>query len=173
MDHNPLVSNSIHTVSHYSFFPGKPRWPASKTRLTYAFEANTPAAAINPVVRAFNTWASATHFTFSRVQNIAAADLVIGFHRRNHGDGLPFDGPGGVLVHAFAPTNGRFHYDADDRFSVGAAAGASDLETVALHEIGHLLGLATAQFTHQFATMVVWWHKNHGNDDGRGVQLQQ
>ncbi|CAI9782612.1 unnamed protein product [Fraxinus pennsylvanica] len=98
MDHNPHVSNSIHTVSHYSFFSGNPRWPASKTLLTYAFEANTPAAAIKPVVRAFNIWDSATHFAFSRVQNIAAADLVIGFHRRNHGDGLPFDGPGGVLA---------------------------------------------------------------------------
>ncbi|KAH0984774.1 hypothetical protein GBA52_011951 [Prunus armeniaca] len=41
----------------------------------------------------------------------------------------------------FAPTNGRFHYDADERFSVGAVSGAYDLETVALHEIGHLLGL--------------------------------
>ncbi|CAI9782609.1 unnamed protein product [Fraxinus pennsylvanica] len=96
-------SSSIHEVSHFRFFPGNPRWPASKTRLTYAFQANTPAAAIKPVVRAFNQWASATHFTFSRVHNTVGADLVIGFHRGDHGDGFPFDGPGGILAHAFRP----------------------------------------------------------------------
>ncbi|KAH0984772.1 hypothetical protein GBA52_011949 [Prunus armeniaca] len=27
----------------------------------------------------------------------------------------PFDGPQGTAAHAFAPTDGRFHYDADER----------------------------------------------------------
>ncbi|KAK1563453.1 hypothetical protein Q3G72_027777 [Acer saccharum] len=63
--------------------------------------------------------------------------------RRDHGDGFPFDGPGRVLAHAFAPTDGRLHYDADEQWAAGAAPGSNsfDLETVALHEIGHLLGL--------------------------------
>ncbi|CAN6574892.1 unnamed protein product [Malus baccata var. baccata] len=56
----------------------------------------------------------------------------------DHGDGNPFDGQGGILAHAFPPTNGRFHYDADEAWAVGAVADAYDLETVALHEIGHL-----------------------------------
>ncbi|KAK1549251.1 hypothetical protein Q3G72_008846 [Acer saccharum] len=62
---------------------------------------------------------------------------------RDHGDGIPFDGPGRVLAHAFAPTDGRLHYDADEQWAAGAAPGSNsfDLETVALHEIGHLLGL--------------------------------
>ncbi|XP_012840653.1 PREDICTED: metalloendoproteinase 1-like isoform X2 [Erythranthe guttata] len=130
-------SKHIHTVSHYSFFRGNPRWPPSKTHLTYRFLPNTPAAAVGPVSRAFQKWASSTHFTFSLAQN--SADLVIGFHRGDHGDGFPFDG--GTLAHAFAPTNGRFHYDADELWSVGPVQDAFDLETVALHEIGHLLGL--------------------------------
>ncbi|KAL0461664.1 UNVERIFIED_CONTAM: Metalloendoproteinase 1 [Sesamum latifolium] len=132
---------SIHTVSHYTFFPGNPRWRPQKTHLTYGFEPNTPTAAIDPVVRAFTKWDSATHFTFSPAQNNQKPDLVIGFHRRNHGDRYPFDGPGGTIAHAFAPEDGRFHYDSDETFSVAPMRNAFHLETVALHEIGHLLGL--------------------------------
>ncbi|CAL9014532.1 unnamed protein product, partial [Prunus brigantina] len=128
-----------HTVAHYTFFRGNPKWPASKYHLTYAFLQGTPAEATGPVARAFQTWAASTHFTFS--QSNQNPDLTVSFHRGNHGDGAPFDGRGGTIAHAFAPTNGRFHYDADERYSVGAVSGAYDLETVALHEIGHLLGL--------------------------------
>ncbi|KAJ0100152.1 hypothetical protein Patl1_21992 [Pistacia atlantica] len=67
--------------------------------------------------------------------------LTIGFHHGYYGDGSPFDGHGGVLAHAFAPNDWRFHYDTDDTWSVGAVEGAIDLKSVALHEIGHLFGL--------------------------------
>ncbi|XP_057486754.1 metalloendoproteinase 2-MMP-like [Actinidia eriantha] len=133
--------NTLHTVSHFSFFPGSPRWPASQTHLTYSFRPGTNANAISAVVRAFNQWAGATHFSFSQTQDFRGANLKIGFHRLDHGDGFPFDGPSGTLAHAFAPTNGRFHFDADESWVVGAVPGSFDMETVALHEIGHLLGL--------------------------------
>ncbi|KAF5442096.1 hypothetical protein F2P56_027633 [Juglans regia] len=133
---------SFHTVSHYSFMsPSAPKWPSSKYHLTYGFLPGTPTEAMSPVAQAFRTWAGNTHFTFSQAQALSNADITIGFGRRDHGDRFPFDGTGGTLAHAFAPTNGRFHYDADEPWSVGATPGAYDLETVALHEIGHLLGL--------------------------------
>ncbi|KAK4488477.1 hypothetical protein RD792_004241 [Penstemon davidsonii] len=163
-------SNTIHTVAHFSFFPGNLRWPASQTHLTYAFSSNTPSGAMGPVASAFQKWASATHFAFSQVQQ--NADLVIGFHRGNHGDGAPFDGPGGTLAHAFAPTDGRFHYDGDETWSVGPVSNAFDLETIAIHEIGHLLGLGHSSVPEaiMFPSIPSGATKNLHADDIQGIR---
>ncbi|KAA8548046.1 hypothetical protein F0562_004693 [Nyssa sinensis] len=136
---HPVGHNTIHTIAHYSFFDGNPKW--SKTHLTYGFPSGTQSNIISAVARAFDKWASVSHFTFSQIQDYTNADLKVSFHRRDHGDGLPFDGPGGTLAHAWSPSDGRFHYDADEQWSIGPVPNAFDLETVALHEIGHLLGL--------------------------------
>ncbi|XP_051117809.1 metalloendoproteinase 3-MMP-like [Andrographis paniculata] len=144
-NHHRRPAKSIHTVANYAFFPNNPRWSASKTHLTYRFIPNTRTDAIEPVNSAFRKWASATHFTFSRVGNNEQSDLVVGFFSGNHGDGAPFDGRGRTIAHAFAPSDGRFHYDADEYWVNGAVQNAFDLETTALHEIGHLLGLEHSQ----------------------------
>ncbi|GKU85958.1 hypothetical protein SLEP1_g553 [Rubroshorea leprosula] len=165
-------SGSLHTVSHFSFFPGNPRWPASKSHLTYAFGRRTRADAITPVERAFRTWAANTHFTFSRTQDYRNADIKVSFHRGDHGDGNPFDGPGGTLAHAFAPTDGRFHYDADEPWSVGVVQGAYHLETLALHEIGHLLGLdhSSVEGAIMFPTFAPGEAKGLHGDDIQGIR---
>uniref|UniRef100_A0ACD6ANS8 Uncharacterized protein n=1 Tax=Avena sativa TaxID=4498 RepID=A0ACD6ANS8_AVESA len=136
----------------YSYFPGQPSWPRSKKSLKYAITATSQTtidgATLSAVfARAFARWAEATTLNFTETAREADADITIGFYGGDHGDGEGFDGPLGTLAHAFSPTDGRFHLDAAETWvaggdvSVASSEAAVDLESVAVHEIGHLLGL--------------------------------
>ncbi|KAA8533084.1 hypothetical protein F0562_033383 [Nyssa sinensis] len=155
-------SGSLHTVAHYSFFAGTPRWPASKTHLTYSFLSDADVLG-PPCARAFQKWASVSHFTFEETPNYNTADIKISFQIGNHGDSSPFDGPGGVLAHAFAPTDGRLHFDGQEPWATSPTAGKFDLETVALHDIGHILGLG-------HSSVASGMSKNLHGDDIQGIR---
>ncbi|KAK8996048.1 hypothetical protein V6N11_076298 [Hibiscus sabdariffa] len=126
--------------------------------------------AINPVSRAFQTWAENTHFSFSRTEDYVNADIRVSFESGEHGDGSSFDGPGGTLAHAFAPINGTFHYDSEEPWSVMPDPGAYHLETLALHEIGHLLGLGHSfQGAIMYPTFSLGESKGLHGDDIQGI----
>ncbi|KAF8370066.1 hypothetical protein HHK36_031897 [Tetracentron sinense] len=143
------TNGHFHTVSHYSFFPHRPTWPSSNFNLTYAFlPENQLTDSVKAIFsRAFNRWSAVTPLTFTETEFFYSADMKIGFFSGDHGDGEPFDGVLGTLAHAFSPPNGRFHLDeaenwlTDEDVGTSAVKLAVDLESVAVHEIGHLLGL--------------------------------
>ncbi|CAK9146269.1 unnamed protein product, partial [Ilex paraguariensis] len=173
----------LSTVSHYTFFPGTPRWPASRTELSYGF---SPDNQISDTVKnvfsgAFERWSEVTPLTFTETTSFYTADIKIGFFAGDHGDGEPFDGVLGTLAHAFSPPSGRLHLDDDENWVVDgnfidAPSGTSavDLESVAVHEIGHLLGLghSSVEEAIMYPTISSGSRKTElANDDIEGIQV--
>ncbi|XP_053326742.1 stromelysin-3 [Spea bombifrons] len=94
------------------------------------------------LAEALKVWSDVTPLNFTEVFE-GRADIIIDFTRYWHGDNLPFDGPGGILAHAFFPKThreGDVHFDYDEAWTIGSNLG-TDLLQVAAHEFGHVLGL--------------------------------
>jgi len=116
-----------------------------KKTITYRIYTYTPdmprSQVDSEIQRAFKVWSDVTPLIFRQIQS-GTPDISITFATGSHGDGNPFDGPGGTLAHAFFPRfGGDCHFDDAELFSAYSRRGIN-LFQVAAHEFGHSLGLS-------------------------------
>jgi len=139
---NPTLGTGA-TIS-YSFMPSGPICDGGQ--ICSSLDSFMPTGFVSEIERAFDAWSSVANLTFFNVADDGAnlgwpttsGDIRFGGHA--------FDGSGGVLAHGFFPPNNGFsaagdiHFDSTDVWSIGGLTGF-DIFWVALHEIGHALGL--------------------------------
>ncbi len=158
---NELDSGEIPIDSHYSLWSGK--WTqsgglGSPLTVTYSYSnildgtftgitTDQVKAGIEKVLQLWSTYAP---LNFVEVVDSgpvvgdtgyaagSTPNVRIGYHY--------FDGPSQVLAHAYYPQgtqglSGDVHFDSGDTWRIGAGGGGIDFVEVALHELGHSLGL--------------------------------
>ncbi|XP_066996162.2 matrix metalloproteinase-25 [Anabrus simplex] len=132
------------------YIVGSQGW--KKRKITYFLANWSPKigeeAVFQELQRAFDSWSGYARLTFEHVRD-PSADILIAFGRGPHGDGYPFDGPGNILAHAFFPYEmgqygGDVHFDDDEQWKIKPQdpENGIDFFTVAVHELGHSLGLS-------------------------------
>ncbi|KAI3920295.1 hypothetical protein MKW92_044547 [Papaver armeniacum] len=125
-------SIAINAVSDHSFFPENPTKICNVDTQMLEFVC----------ARAFEKWAAVSDFNFEKSSDAdEAADIQIEFRKRDDIGDDRMDGPGGILAYAFAPSDGRIYCDADDEWRANPWSNMNDLESVTMHERGHVLGL--------------------------------
>ncbi|KAM7433599.1 the peptidase M10A [Porites harrisoni] len=124
-----------------------PKW--SKKSLTYFVEYGEDLSHDQQdsiFQKALQYWSDVSGLSFSTASSSSAADIKISFGAATHGGSsestcpYPFDGEGGVLAHAYYPSDGRAHFDEDEEFTDNTPQGIN-LLWVATHEFGHSLGI--------------------------------
>ncbi|KAL2806657.1 matrix metalloproteinase-26 isoform 1 preproprotein [Daubentonia madagascariensis] len=166
-----LLDEQMHTMLHQprcgvpagsnsSISTGRSKW--NKYTLTYRIinypDAMKPLTVRDIIYNAVSMWSNVTPLTFKQVQS-EDADIKISFWKWAHGDGWPFDGPDGVLGHAFLPNSGNpgvVHFDKDEHWSPSNRG--YNLFLVATHEIGHSLGLQHSGDQSSIMYPTYWYH---------------
>jgi peptidoglycan hydrolase-like protein with peptidoglycan-binding domain len=153
------------------------KWSTGNLRYRFQnFTADlTEAQCRAAITQAFTLWSRSANLTFTES---ATAEIVIRFVAGAHGDGNPFDGPSGVLAHAYYPPPGGgslagdAHFDEAETWTttLPVPAGAFDLVHVAAHEFGHSLGLAHSSVPGSLMNPYYSGIRYLSADDNLGIQ---